>query len=74
MKPTLNEIELQSLVYIINTDHSATIIGFDDDHDPIGPMLRQKLVPVYLKEYSDGRLRLTEDGMERAMEAKYGRR
>ena len=72
MKPTLNEIELQSLVYIINTDHSATIVGFDDDHEPIGPMLRQKLVPVYLNP--DGRLRLTEDGMERAMEAKYGRR
>lgn len=74
MTDTLNGTEMQALTYIMNTGHTATIVGFDDDHEPIGPTLRKKLVPRYLKEYADGRLRLTEGGMELVMEAKYGRR
>lgn len=73
-KVELNAYDLRALEYIINTGHTATIEGFDDDHEPIGPTLRKKLVPRFMSEHEDGRLRLTEQGMERAMEAKYGRR
>jgi len=70
----MTETEKQALVYIVKTDHTATVAGFDEDHEPIGPELRKSLSPRYLKAYPDGRLHLTEDGMEAALTAMYGRR
>jgi hypothetical protein len=71
---SLTDAQKQALVYIVKTDHTATVTGFDEDHDPIGPMLRADLSPRYLRASADGRLRLTEDGMEVALTAMYGRR
>lgn len=70
----LTEAHRRALLYILNTDHTATIANFDDDHEPIGPALRSVLVPMYMAPRADGRLLLTETGMTIAMEAKYGRR
>lgn len=68
-------MEVNALVYVLNTGHNVTADQFDDDHEPIGPKLRARLVPRYMKpRESDGKLVLTEDGMVIAMEAKYGRR
>lgn len=58
----LTDIELRALEYIQNTGHTATVAGFDEDHEPIGQMLRQKLIPRYMRAYGDD-LRLTEEGM-----------
>lgn len=66
----MTETELRALKYIENTGHTATITGFDDDHEPIGPTLRAKLVPRYMSEHSDGRLRLTGDGMELVLDSR----
>lgn len=60
----LTDAELRALKYIENTGHTSTVAGFDEDHEPIGPALRQKLVPKYMRMYLGGELRLTEDGME----------
>lgn len=65
--------DAQPLIYIINTGHTATVKGFDEDHEPIGPTLRKHL-SRYFVETPDGGLQLNEAGMERALNAMYGRR
>jgi hypothetical protein len=51
----------QYLEYIVNTGGYATVAGFDEDWEPIGPMLRRELMPRWLAE-ENGKLVLTEAG------------
>ncbi len=53
---------IQYLQYVQNTGGNATVAGFDDDWEPIGPTLRKDLMPTYIFEKSDGKLALTEAG------------
>lgn len=50
------------LDYVINTGGNATLDSIDDDFEPIGPMLRNKLIPTYIIENDQGKLELTEEG------------
>lgn len=52
---------LQYLHYIQNTGGNATIAGFDDDWEPIGPKVRAEIMPTYAQQ-ADGKLVLTEAG------------
>lgn len=52
---------IQYLQYIVNTGGNATVDGFDDDWEPIGPTLRRELMPEFVVE-TDGKLALTEAG------------
>lgn len=53
---------VQYLQYVHNTG-GCTAAQFDDDWDPIGPMLRAELVPKYLVEdMTDKQLMLTPEG------------
>lgn len=56
-----NEMIKQACEYIRNTGGNATVAAFDDDHEPIGPMLRGDLMPRYA-EVIDGKLVLTAEG------------
>ncbi len=49
------------LEYIRNTGGNATINDFDDDHDPIGSLVRAD-IEGYFVVNSDGKLELTELG------------
>jgi len=62
----LTSFERQALRYVINTGGAATVATFDDDHDPIGPMMRERLVPQFLTVSADGHLLLTEAGLSEA--------
>lgn len=53
----------RALQYVVNTGGNCTITSFDEDHEPIGPALREELMPAYLIE-SCGKLRLTHAGLE----------
>jgi len=55
---------IEKLQYIKNTGGNVTIEGFDDDWDPIGPMLRKELMPEYIIEGPNCRLQLTTAGHE----------
>ncbi len=46
--------------YIKNTGGSPKIEEFDDDWDPIGPMLRQDMLAVLLIEERDGKIFLIQ--------------
>lgn len=52
----------QYLQYVVNTGGYATVAGFDDDWEPIGPMVRRELMPRYIIEGQDGQLGLTTEG------------
>lgn len=55
----------RALQYIFNTGQSATIEQFDDDHSPIGPALRQEIIPVYAEvELETKKLKLTAEGLK----------
>lgn len=54
----------QALKYVLNTNGNATVSSLDDDFEPIGPMLRNELMPYYLKENTDGKLTITEAGLD----------
>ena len=45
-----------------SSNGNATIEHFDEDHEPIGPMLRKELMPRLVEATSDGSLRLTIAG------------
>jgi phage FluMu gp28-like protein len=64
-KPKLGNIERQALAYLVNAG-PVSKAHFDDDHDPIGPTLRERLVPTFMNEDETGRLRLTPAGSEAA--------
>lgn len=53
---------IQYCRYIVNTGGNATIVGFDDDWEPVGPMVRRDLIPKYAVENADGKLELTDAG------------
>ncbi|HEX2556714.1 MAG TPA: hypothetical protein VHK86_00190 [Nitrososphaera sp.] len=55
---------IQYLQYVKNTGGNANINQFDDDWEPIGPMLRAELIPTYIVEGPDRNLVLTEKGKE----------
>jgi hypothetical protein len=57
----MNRHYRQYLQYVINTGGTATISGFDEDWEPIGPMLRRDLMPTYMVE-ERGVLVLTDQG------------
>lgn len=61
--PTVNHPVVNALVYLVNTGESVTAIQFDQDHEPIGPHLRDALTENDLV-YTDraGLLKLTELG------------
>lgn len=54
--------ERQALAYVLNTRGNATIAIFDEDHEPIGPMLRERLMPDLLAVGDDGKLTVTQRG------------
>ena len=60
---------IQYLQYVQNTGGNANIAQFDDDWEPIGPMLRRDLMPAYIFEKSDGKLALTEAGKAELLSA-----
>lgn len=63
MKPKpLLPFERNALVYVINTRGNATIEHFDEDHEPIGPMLRERLMPDLISVGEDGKLTVTQRG------------
>jgi hypothetical protein len=59
----MNELLLRALEYVRNTGETATVAAFDDDHEPVGPLLRADLVPTYI-EIRAGVLKLTIQGRE----------
>jgi hypothetical protein len=58
MRPDLK----RALEYVRNTGGNATVANFDDDHEPIGPLLRKEIMPVFVMEDGDGKLMLTDVG------------
>jgi hypothetical protein len=55
-------MDIKYLQYIVNTGGNATIATFDEDWEPIGPMLRRDLMPKHFIEGPDGKLALTDEG------------
>lgn len=51
----------QALAYISNTGGSPTIEQFDDDHDPVGPMLRKELKAAWMVYECDGKIHLDSE-------------
>ena len=51
------------LEYVRNTGGQATINNFDDDWEPIGPMVRQEIIPRYVVEDANHNLVLTHEGI-----------
>ena len=39
---------LKYLQYVENTSGNVDIAGFDDDWEPIGPMVRREILPMYV--------------------------
>jgi hypothetical protein len=60
----VQEHHKEYLQYVINTGGYATVANFDEDWEPIGPMLRADLMPEFIEENGDGKLILTEAGKE----------
>ena len=50
------------LNYIVNTGSNVDVAGFDDDWEPIGPLVRAELMPRYIVAGADGKLVLTDEG------------
>jgi len=59
---TIKSHLIQYLQYVKNTGGNATVTGFDDDWEPIGPMVREELMPTYMVENPEGKLILTDIG------------
>lgn len=59
----MTDLQLRALQYIRNTGETATPAIFDDDHEPVGPFLRQELDGLYCYVGDDGALKLTEEGL-----------
>ena len=53
--------EIRALQYVVNAGGNATAETLDDDFEPIGPQLRERLMPALLTTIA-GRLALTEAG------------
>lgn len=63
VKPTLHAQALQSLVYVRNTGGLATVENFDEDFEPIGPALREQVMPAFVGVDETGHLQLTLAGL-----------
>jgi len=50
----------QYLDYIKNTGGNPTVEGFDDDYEPIGPMVRRDMEQAGLIRTVNGRLEIIE--------------
>ncbi len=50
------------LQYVQNTGGNATVAQFDDDWDPIGPMVRRDIMPDLVTTDDAGFLVLTDQG------------
>lgn len=48
------------LQYLLNTGESVNAAQFDDDYEPIGPMLRED-IKHYVTTGADGNLKLTDE-------------
>lgn len=57
----MNPMHKQALEYVRNAGGNATVASLDDDFEPIGMMLRENLIPMYIEEV-DGKLVLTDAG------------
>jgi len=64
MKARITVIHLQAMRYVVNTGGAPDISRFDDDHDPIGPNLRDDLLNAGLIEIKSV-ITLTAAGKER---------
>ena len=64
-KPNSNVIN--ALKYIVNCGGNATMMSFDDDHAPVGTMLRQDIKDYFT--YRDGKMLLNELGQKVLKEA-----
>lgn len=62
-KPKITNLQLNILAYVAATGGNATVEQFDDDHEPIGPMLRRDLIPEFIMLDRNGKLQLTSAGM-----------
>ena len=50
------------LDYIVNTGSNVDVAGFDEDWEPVGPMVRAELMARYIIEGPTGKLVLTDEG------------
>lgn len=57
----MNEVAKEAIKHVINAGGNYTVESFDDDHDPIGPLLRQEIMPFYVQE-EFGKLIATDAG------------
>lgn len=56
----MNSNVRDALQYLINTGESVNAAQFDDDHEPVGPMLRQDIA-AYVRIDKAGILKLTDE-------------
>ena len=54
----MNETEKRAIEYIKNTEDNPKVAWFDEDHEPIGPMLREQLIKAGLIRIVDGKIEL----------------
>lgn len=54
----MNETEKRAIEYIKNTGGNPEVAWFDEDHDPIGPMLRNQLIEAGLIRIVDSKIEL----------------
>lgn len=53
----------QNVIAYVMRANGPTVAQFDDDHEPIGPMLRAQMMPRLLKLAEDGRIHPTAEGI-----------
>jgi hypothetical protein len=56
----MNDLMKKAIQYIRNTGETATVAQFDDDHEPIGPSLREDIEKYFTVE--GGVMKLTHLG------------
>jgi hypothetical protein len=57
-----NSTLVKALQYIKNTGGGATWEDFDDDHEPVGPLLRKDIPENFVRTDDKGKLFLTKEG------------
>lgn len=57
-----NSSIINALKYIVNCGGNATLMSFDDDHAPTGPMLRQDIKQYFA--FVGGKMQLTHTGQK----------
>jgi len=58
----MNDNIKRAVEYIRNTGESVNAAQFDDDNEPVGPLLRADVVPKYASPDAQGILKLTDAG------------